>query len=237
MRTLPTQHATQSSSNTTTMASLAHETPSDFQRSTSSATYTNGQQEFNPALTQRTQSPQAHSNNRSATGHVPQPGLNQLPGLQDQATLFHRQHQYQNGPTNYHAVTSHPNLAPGVSNYGSSPEQLIYWSQQASPMDTAELSTATTPQLAQMDTSPSSSNTNGKIGEVHRTSRPGFEYKCDNCVQTFTRVQDLNRHHNGAHDLEPTVHYCPITGCNRGRPFDRHDKMIDHVRKVHPGQV
>ncbi|KAH7350404.1 hypothetical protein BKA66DRAFT_476285 [Pyrenochaeta sp. MPI-SDFR-AT-0127] len=79
------------------------------------------------------------------------------------------------------------------------------------------------------------------IGIIYSTSIPRkYIFKCSapRCGKTFNRSYDFDRHYNGAHVVEKTVHWCLISGCNRSegngsQPFPRNDKMIDHVRKMH----
>lgn len=80
------------------------------------------------------------------------------------------------------------------------------------------------------------------ICSVEATADPKvFVFRCNDLYcygRTYTRWPDFQRHYNGAHALEKTVFWCPVSTCNRSegdnnRPFPRKDRMMDHAAKVH----
>jgi hypothetical protein len=68
-----------------------------------------------------------------------------------------------------------------------------------------------------------------------------FAFQCTElqCYgRSYKRWYEFERHYNGIHAAEKTVHWCPIPECHRSegeghRPFPRKHKMMDHAWKIH----
>lgn len=80
--------------------------------------------------------------------------------------------------------------------------------------------------------SPSSSQGRDLSKDDSRKSTPPSgeaRFACAQCPQTYSRPSDLKRHEN-SHDK--TLRYpCPAVGCKVVK--HRHDKLTDHMRKIH----
>ncbi|KAI9761977.1 MAG: hypothetical protein M1840_001506 [Geoglossum simile] len=71
---------------------------------------------------------------------------------------------------------------------------------------------------------------------------PGTAIRCDwpQCLRTFTRPADLNRHRNTVHDVTKQS-WCTVSGCNRcagfAGPFTRKDKHMNRVHSVRAADI
>jgi hypothetical protein len=205
-------------------------------QNTTSSTYLNGHNHPDPRRVERNPGYQDRTDNQSSYEYAPRPTSNQQVDLANPTPTFHGGVQYQTGlGTNLQNV-SYPSQTPKFQGYGSHAAQPAFPAHHpTSPYAGGQLHVSDGPTRTNTSTTPI--NANIMIGVVHRTSNPGFKYVCGRCSQTFTRPQDLDRHYNGAHDPQPTIYWCPIAGCTRGRPFDRHDKMMDHVAAAHRDEM
>ncbi|KAH4184565.1 hypothetical protein HBI81_242760 [Parastagonospora nodorum] len=79
----------------------------------------------------------------------------------------------------------------------------------------------------------------GTIYSCPDTDTYTFQCRSSTCHdRTFSRWPDFTRHYNGAHATTPTVYWCDVEGCPRGkaarnRPFPRKDKLNDHAKSIH----
>ncbi|KAF2628064.1 hypothetical protein BU25DRAFT_490721 [Macroventuria anomochaeta] len=71
------------------------------------------------------------------------------------------------------------------------------------------------------------------VSRLNDTDTKAFACQFPECGGRYTRWPDFLRHYDGAHAVEKKEIWCPSTQCDRGRPFPRKDKMMDHARKVH----
>jgi hypothetical protein len=205
-------------------------------QNTTSLTYVNGHNQPDPRRFERNPGYQDRTDNQPSYEYAPRSSANQRVDLANPTPEFQGDFQYQAVPGTDLQNVSYLSQTLNSQGYGSHAAQPVYPAHHTtSPYAGRQLHLSDAP--ARINTYTTLRHANIMIGEVHRTSNPGYKYVCGRCSQTFTRAQDLDRHYNGAHDPQPTVYRCPIAGCTRGRPFDRHDKMMDHVGAAHRDEL
>ena len=133
------------------------------------------------------------------------------------------------------ATSDTPFLDPEIH---YSTEQPLEYDYPGDQTPTAQLESSP-PSAENLTQNSDSDDTVEEIGSVLSNGKFICNYE-DCAALTFSRLAELRRHYTTLHSLNKPNFWCGVLSCPRsmhggGGAFHRKDKMMAHVRSVHPG--